>query len=411
MSLWYLKRFLFFLFLFFFSINLYAWASETYFSSTLKIKTGYDDNIAFTYYNPEEDFLTVVSPFVYLNYKSERTSCYSKFGLDFYKYLNHTNLNTINQDYEIKGSYFLKERWQVYGNAFFIKDTTLQSELKETGIVHVREGRKRYQLSFGTTYLLTELTQLSLDITGSRTEYEWKYYTDYNTLDISTLLQHQLKTQRDALMTKLYYKNINSDISKVNNVGFLIGWEHLLSETTKFTAFVGACYAMMNYYVYYQSIIFNPSLSPPFQVIIVRKKQTDKEWNYLANLSLQKQTERSVYSLKGDHDLVYSSFGEVVNKTHFSGQFFYKLSFLWSYLFSLNYYITSSRGKVYKENNRLFSLSSGLNYKLKDSWILSFTYKYSIFNDKIRNHKFSRNRFWIILTLRLGKPPARSKTF
>ncbi len=390
----------------------YVSASETYFSSYLRFKNGYDDNIAFTYYHPEKDFFAIVSPFFYLNYKSKRTSCYSKFGLDVYKYAKYTNLNTTNQHYEIKGDYLLKERWQIYGQVYFIKDTTLQSELQETGIVHVREDRKRYNISLGTTYSLSELSKLTFDITGSRTEYEWKYYVDYNLLSVSTIFQHQMKTQRDVLMSKIYYTNIDSDTSKVNNNGILIGWQHLFSENTNFTTFLGLRYTTMDYYLYYQRIVVNPSIWPPFEVIVEKRKQTDKEWNYLVDVSFQKKGERIFYSLNGNHDLIYSSFGEAVNRTRISGRFSYKWSPRWILSLFSSYHITSSKGRVYKEDNRFFSFRSNLRYLLKDNWFLEFSYSYSNFSDRVRDHNFDRNQFLIILTFQLGKPPAvKYKTF
>ena len=413
MSLWCLKKVLFFtVFLVTLVLTFPAFASETYFSSYLKLKGGYDSNIAFTYYNPEEDFIAVVSPFFYLNYKTSRTACYSKVGLDFYEYAKHTKLNTVNQYYEVKGDYLLKENLKVYGKASFIKDTTLQSELQETGIVHVREGRKRYNLTLGSEYFIDELNQLSLEISGARTEYAWKYYVDYNTINVSTKLQHQMKTQRDFLIFNLYYTNTNSEASKVNQSGFIIGWKHLLSETTNFVISSGACYSIMNYYVYYQSIIFNSSVWPPFQVIIVKKRQTDKEWNYLFNFFIQKQEEKLNYFLGGNHNLIYSSFGETVKRTLFFGKISYKWTPRLSSLFSLNYYITYSEGRIYKEDNRYVTFRSRVRYALRKNCFFEFLYSYSYFDNRVRNHIFDRNQVWLILTFQFGKPPATEyKTF
>ncbi len=391
---------------FFFLLTSPIFSAETYFSSYLKFKGGYDDNVAFTYYNPERDFFTVVSPYFYLNYKSARASCYSKFGLDIYKYARLDHLNTVNQDYEVKADYLWKERWKLFGNAYFIKDTTLQSELQETGIVHVREGRKRYNISLGTTYFLTELNQLTFNITGSRTEYKWKYNVDYNLFSISTTFQHQLKTQKDILMSKIYYTNIESKTSNLHNNGLLIGWQHLLSETTKFTAFLGVRYTVTSFYFYYQRIIINPNIWPPFEIITEKRKQINKEWNYLANISFQKNGEKISYYFNINRDLSYSSFGEAINRNRFSGWLSYKWNPRWIFLFSASYYITSSKGLVYKEDNRFYSLKPVLKYLLKKRWVLEFSYSYSKFEDKVRDHKFDRNQFLIILKFQFGKPSA-----
>ncbi len=393
-------------FFFFFLLSSPLFSAETYFSSYLKLKGGYDNNVGFSYYHPEEDFFTVVSPYFYLNYKSEKTACYSKFGLNIYKYAQLDHLDTVNQDYEVKADYLWKERWKLFGNAYFIKDTTLQSELQETGIVHVREDRKRYNLSLGTTYLLTELTQLTFNIAGSRTEYEWKYYADYSSLSLETTLQHQLKTQRDTFVSKLKYMYINSKNSKLDNIAFLIGLQHLFSKTVRFTAFLGVRYTITSFYIYYQRIIINPNISPPFEIITEKREETDKEWNYLADISLKKNGEKTVYYLNINRNLTYGSFGEAINKTRFLGSVSYKWDPRWTFLFSASYYITSSKGEVYKENNRLFTLKTVLKYLLKKYWTLNLCYLYSKFKDRFRDHNFDRNQFLIILKIQFGKSKA-----
>ena len=221
-----------------------------------------------------------------------------------------------------------------------------------------------------------------------------------------------MKTQRDTLMSKIYYTNIDSDTSKVNNVGFLIGWQHLLSENTNFTTFLGARYTIMDYYLYYQRIIINPFIWPPFEVIIEKRKKTDREWNYLIDFYFQKKGERISYFLNGNYDLVYSSFGEPVNRGRISGQITYKWSPRWILSLFLSYYTTSSKGRVYEEDNRFFHFRSNLKYFLKDRWFLEFSYSYSNFDDRGRDYNRGRNQFLVILTFQLGKPPAaRYKTF
>lgn len=404
MLLLFLKSFTILIFFFLLSSPLFS--AETYFSSYLKFRGEYDDNTAFTYYNPEEDFVTITSPSLYLNYKSERASAYSKFGLDIYKYAQLTHLDTVNQNYEVKTDYLWKERWKLFGQAYFIKDTTLESELQETGIVHVRAERKRYNVSLGTTYSLTELSQLTFDITGSKTEYEWKYYVDYDSFSISATFEHQMKTQKDALISKFYYTDIDSDTSNFRKSGYLIGWQHFLSENTKVTAFLGIAYSIVDYYLYYRRIIINPYIWPPFEIITEKKRQTERDWNYLADISFKKKGEKSTYNFNVNHDLSYSAFGEPINRTRISGSLFYKWDPRWMFFLSADYYITSSEGRVYKEDDRFFYFSSTLRYLLKEHWALNFGYSYSNFEDKFREHNFDRNRIFIILEFQFGKPSA-----
>ncbi|WP_153303791.1 hypothetical protein [Thermosulfurimonas dismutans] len=387
-------------------LNSSLWAADTFFSAYLKVRGEYNDNVTFTYYNPEEDFLSITSPSLFFNYKSERFSWYSRAGLDIYDYMDLDRLDTVNQHYEIKTDYQWRDRWRFSGQAYVIKDTTLESELQETGIVRFREDRRRYYFSLGVTHLLTELTQLNFNFVKSRTEYDWQYNVDYDYSSASLSFQRRLRNRRDVLMSRFYYTNIDSDTSKVDNYGFLLGWQRFLSETSGFTAFAGVRYTSVDYFLYYRRLVVDPRFWPPFRVILEKRKQTDEEWSYLADISFHKKGERSTYRLGLNNDLSYSSFGEAVDRTRIYGRFSYKLRPRWSFLFSAGYYLTSSKGRVYEEDNIFYYLRPSLKYLLTERWSLELAYSYSDYRDKVRDHEYDRHQIWMVLTFEFGKPPA-----
>ncbi|MBX6421985.1 hypothetical protein [Thermosulfurimonas sp. F29] len=380
-------------------------AADFYFSSYLKFRGEYNDNVAFSYYNPERDFLTVTSPSLFLNYKSERFSYSSEFGLDIYDYMDKNRLDTVNQNYKIKINYKWLDRWQISGEGYIIKDTTLQSELKETGIIHFREKRRRYYMAGSLTYLFSQITSLKIQATSSRTEYDWRYNVDYDLLSFSATLQRSLKNQRDVLMSKFYYTNIDSSSSRVDNYGVMLGWQRALSSHSGFTFLAGMRYTKTLYYLYYIQLVPLPSW--PYVGFQIRKRRTSThESGYVTDISLFYRKERSIYRLGFNKNLAYSSYGESVDRSHFYGTFSYYLTPRWTFLFSISYYFTSSSGKTYKEDNIFYSFRPSLKYYLTRRWSLSMFYEYSDYRDKVRDHEYDRHRIWLTLTFEFGKPPA-----
>lgn len=110
---------------------------------TLQISGEYDDNVLFERENEIDDYLLRVSPAVKLDYKTELSSLRGGVTLDVLRYDDETDLNTENQRYEIEGSHRAGERITLSGDFSYIRDTTLESELEETGLVNVRQDRDR----------------------------------------------------------------------------------------------------------------------------------------------------------------------------------------------------------------------------------------------------------------------------
>ncbi len=379
------------------------WGADFYFSSRLKFQGYYDDNVAFTYY-PEEDFYLVASPSFFSTYKTERFGLTSRVGMEAYQYMDHTELNTVNYSCDVNSGYKWGRRldFTLHGSA--IKDTTLESELRETGIVRFRQDRHRYVISPGLTYALNELTRLSLNFSASRTEYEWKYNVDYDEYTVSGTLERNLRNQRDTFLSQVYYTKIDSENSLVHNYGFLLGWQRLLSPTSTLRFLAGMRYTRTEYYLTYLRLVFVPYW-PFIAVVPVRRKETEHNWGSLLDLSWERTAERSRYRLGVNKTLVYSSFGQSVDRWRVSASWVYHLTPRWDLSLYLFYARTSSSGGVYKEKNTYYSLSPSLRYLLTERWSLELGYKYADFRNRVTDREYDRQQVWVRLILRFGRPP------
>ena len=92
------------LFILFLSLaNLPAHAADWSIVPQVDLGAKYDSNINFNFIGRQHDFIYDTAPSVDFNYASEATKLTGHVGLDGQVYVNHSNLDTINQYYRFSG--------------------------------------------------------------------------------------------------------------------------------------------------------------------------------------------------------------------------------------------------------------------------------------------------------------------
>ena len=362
----------------------------------------YDDNVTFDSKNETSDYIGICSPKVTFSYLTERASIDGTLGADLIRYWDETELNTEHQRYQVNGSHQITEKTALNASAGYIKDTTLESELRETGLVNYRENRHRYNLGGGSTYQLNELTSLEINYIYSKTNYRGDEYDDYDSHTIVGQLNRQLNNQRDVITLQPYYAYYDSSASTVDNYGFQLGWHHLYSETLDFTLFGGARYTHTEYkYWTYRQV---PAPYPFPVYTLVRETEKDGNWGGVVDFTLHQTGELWDSSIEYSHDLSYGSNGQVLNHDRFTARTSYKITSR----FRVAMRATLSRSKSEKdfgyneENSRYYDLEPSLRYRLGRQHYLNFGYRYAHVYDKtLSDHqKYDRNRVWLSLTFR-----------
>ncbi len=192
---------------------------------SFRAMTEYNDNVTFARAQEINDFVGTFTPGFTLDYNTALTDFSSSVELDFLKYLEESDLDTVNQRYAVKGGYKVTERTKVTGNLSYIRDTTLDSELQETGVVVDRSDRERFIGGGGVLYNLSETTELGVKYDYTDTSYHSKEYVDYDMHSVSLSLNRRLKSQRDVVTVQPYYWRTTSDASNVDNYGLSVRLE------------------------------------------------------------------------------------------------------------------------------------------------------------------------------------------
>jgi hypothetical protein len=388
------------LFLLLFAIT--AGASDIKLIPSLMIRGDYDDNVSFNYANEKSDYFTTTSPSFTFDYATELLKLSSEIGVDFLRYLDETQLNTENQRYKFDGAYQLFERLKFTGNLAYIKDTTLESELEETGVLSFREDRQRYIKGGGITHQIDELSDISLTYSHTRTDYDWQYSVDYKYYTIALTYNRMLKNNTDTFTLQPYYNHYSSDSNNIKVYAMMFGWRRLLSETSSFKAFAGVRYSRNDYKRTHPVIT-----GPPFRVVYQSVRESDNRWGGLADISYETTTERSSTTLGYNHDLTYSSYGQPIEKDKLYASWRFRIMRRLETGLSANLYFTESDSDVEgitQEDSAYFNLTPSLRYLLTEDHSLRFGYTYARSRSTAGvTREYNRSRIWLVLEMQFPK--------
>lgn len=385
-----------------------AMAVEITIKPLLIIKGEYDDNVGFSRDYERDDFIAIIGPALNLEYRTEKLSLKSGIGVDFYRYGDIKELDTEKKAFDLSAFYSITEKIGLNGSVSYLMDTTLQSELEETGLVNFRSDRERLTFQGGANWKVSELSNMELNMTLGRTEYEWRGYSDYDTEAVSLAYSRQLKNQKDVFTVQPYYSRYASDNSEVKTWGMSLGWMHPFTEKLSLTAFLGARHTSTRYSRLVQETVPDPGF-PPFlgiYMLTVREvEESEKNWGGTADSYLSYLGETFSARLGLNRDLAYSSTGDPIDRTRLYLTMDRDLTRRLRASFSCSLIASESDGRFSQEDSRHLSLGPRLRYRITENHSLLFAYDYAVHEDRTikDDSRYDRNRFWVSLDLSFPK--------
>ena len=226
--------------LLFLSTSLPAAAQSLGMTPSLTLNGGYNDNILFNSTETIDAYYTSVRPEINLGLASDRYD----LGLDTYaeifRYPEEKDLDYESYRYEMDGRYRLSQRLNISGDFGYIKDTTLDSELEETGRVVEREDRKRYQGDGTLSYGLNEVSEIDMEYQYRSTEYESRDRIDRTANRVRLSYKRWFNSRLDQLTLRPSYTIAETEDNRdIEYYSFSVGWTHIFSDTLTMRNFVG----------------------------------------------------------------------------------------------------------------------------------------------------------------------------
>lgn len=381
------------------SLPLPVQASDWSIVPQVDVGAKYDSNINFNFVGRQHDFIFNTAPSVDFNYASEATKLTGHLGLDGQVYVNHGNLDTINQYYRLLGSQQVAPRLALNFRGSYTLDSTLTNELETSGFIMNRSRRRAFDAAPGLSFNLTERALLQVTYDFNRVNYQSPQYVDYTGQTVNIGLNYLLKNAKTTvsgvyLLRFIEYPSIENFY---RNMGTYIGLDHKFTEDWSLSAFAGLNY---NWFTSQTAVLSFGNFSA-FVQLRQAKLQTFDITPYF-NISAKRHWPKSDFTFGYTLDQSPSGSGTINQFHNGYATITHKITerLTGSLGGNLYYSISTNPGSNY--NNLILYLTPGLSYKLTEKFSLNGSYTYGWRDDlsagqTIGTQTVSRNLVWLYL--------------
>lgn len=199
----------------------------------------YNSNVFWTSRNPQKDRVFSFSPSFTWEKRFPRDAVSAQAGLNFIRYRRNDELDSRSEHYWIAYDTDLTPRFQGNLTGTYFKDTTLESDLEETGIVYSHAAREKYTVSPRLTWLLSEKSRASLSYNYSGIFYTSSSYIEYDVNEGALLISHRMHDGRVNFRWKngyTRYDYYSRDRHFTDNYHSLLGADYRFSELITISA-------------------------------------------------------------------------------------------------------------------------------------------------------------------------------
>ncbi len=349
---------------------------------TLILDQEYNNNILYTRTKELSDYISYVTPMLVLNHKTERLDVSTSFAADFLFYWQYSELNTINQRYSLDGEYKLTERWMLRGLGSYVKDTTLDSQLEETGAVAIRQNRERFKAGGGFGYKMTERSIMDFNYLYVDTRYQKEFGVDTRFNSGELAYRRRLKNERDIISVIPRFTYGDSDRWDIYNYTLNLEWKRRFSEIYDLSFMVGGRYTQQNFKY---------------------EKDDSNTLGGVANIKLTRRGEVTDTFIAFSQGLRPNSNREIRNVS----RFWFNVNHLLRERFGVGlggslYYSSLEENDPLRDDDRwYFSITPSMFYLLTRNFRLSLFYSYAREDrlDLETNPVKDRQRAWVSLDL------------
>ncbi len=351
-------------------------AADSLVTPSLKGFVQHNDNIEFSRVDPLDDTIYTIVPGLKLDYDSITTRFLADMKMEIDRYQNEDAFDSEFYNVVVEADHNLTQRLGLNGEFEFTKDTTLESELAETGRIQFREDRYRYDAGAGVDYRLTELINITLNYKYNNIDYKSDTKVDYNRHQAWFSVGKLLKTQIDRIYITPRYSLRDSDESRVNSYNLNFGWQHGLSETFKLRLEVGGRYTE------------NEDKAT---------NETEYTWGGVVNFRFLKRTERSELDLSYTRNLATTAEGQEVDVDRVRLYFDWALTERFRAGVEGRFYYTKDEKEDDNVYTRYFEVQPSLRYMMTEnsSLLLNYTYSLEYDEEEAPNERAERNRVWV----------------
>jgi Putative beta-barrel porin 2 len=337
-------------------------SAHTRWTPSVDLAAMYDDNILFGGTETIDDYVYTIHPQLKLEYDQEVTQIHSNGGVIFRRYQDNDQFNDEIYNFDINAGTNLSERFRLGSFYRFIKDTTLDSELKETGRIFTREDRMSHSAGLSPTFNLSERTSIGLDGGYRNVTYDSHNFVDYAAWDVSLPVRWKLRTQIDSVYLSPGYSDNDSDTTHSKSYNFRIGWTHKATERLNLDMSLGPRYTELER---------------------LSTGETDKSWNGVGILKMGYTFETGLLTIDFRRGLESSASGDQVDVSRVLTTLRWDFAERVGTELNGSYYYTKTEGKNIDDSTEYLQAGAELFYHVTENHILFVAYEFS--QEKLKN--------------------------
>jgi hypothetical protein len=357
-------------------------AAEWSMEPSVALRTEYNDNFEFTSAPHSGVWGLLLAPDIKFSGETEALKVTGGLGLSVNRYYGERGLDTTDHALTLRSSY--KAERDVLGlSVDSIRDSTLVSELLETGVVEARRQRNQVTASPSWTRYLTESTALTANYG----------YTDVRYADTrgTSLIDYRDHTgtvgvlsnlsERDAVNVTAYYDLFLTDPKtfQAKTYGFQVKYDRAFSETLHGSLAVGARNTRST--ISSQGVVCEGAILFGFCVgnlTTFTAVNTERSTGYTFLASVDKKLETALLTARLSRELNPTGVGALVQTD--------RLGITWTQQWSptvsafVDASIYQSRyvsNIIASSNSRYYRIEPRVTWRITEAWTLLGGYSYS----------------------------------
>ena len=380
-------------------VNTAAWGGQLKVTPSIGASTKYDDNITYKSNNAIDDFIFTLTPGLNMSYDTGITKFNFKADMDVRRYLSESRYDNESYRLNLSFQHLVTERMSLGLNGSYTADTTLDSELEETGYVSSRSNREYFSGGAALQYRLTELTSVGLGYNRSRSNYDGPNTVDSDSESVSLSYSTYFNDGLDSLSISPYYSTSSSTASDVNTYGLSVGMSHIFSERLYLSFSIGARYTETE-----RDLPRIVLVTTPIPHLEIRPfRDTAYNWGTTGDLTLTYEGDQWSANFGYNRGLNYTDQGDAVDTQTFRAGASYHLTERLTGRINGSVYQNSS-----EEEGRIdawrYQINPGLSYVLTENANLDFNYSFSYSEDDTQNGDGDVTRHQVVLSFRYNFP-------
>lgn len=365
-----------------------ALAAEVIATPLISIQSEFNDNVLFSRQSIVSDWVNRFGAGINLSRSTARLGLEAFSYLEAERFLEETDFDTENWRIGVEGWHRLSRRLRFYGHLSLTKNTTLETEIEEIGLVGTRDSRMRYQARGGLIYRVTERTTVNASYSFLRSIFDGEENLDIDDHSIRAFAAHRVYDGRGVFRAGVTLGGSSSETRDRYTVFPFLGYFYDFSETLEFRGEGGFRFTTWDF-------------SDPRR----ENDQTEGGW---VDLSLIRQLEIIGGRLGYRRDLATKSTGEDLLVDKFYLELQYRPLYRWIFGVEGNLFFTQEEGGVPPGvDTRFFELISTLTYRLTENSDLVLGYSYARENEGSVpagvGAVAERNRVWLEVQFRFPR--------